>query len=130
MPARGSTTPVERLREAATRSVVATSLRQVAAEIGMSLTGLRKFLDGPRPYSATVRKLERWYVTHETRKVTAAAVISAIEVLIQHLPPAKRPAAVLRILGAATGGRGSRRPLWWKTVTEHFRVDESVPSGS
>ncbi len=37
-----------------------TSLRQAAREIGMSPTGLQKFLHGGEPYVKTVRKLSLW----------------------------------------------------------------------
>ncbi|HET7233195.1 MAG TPA: hypothetical protein VFJ16_24505 [Longimicrobium sp.] len=51
---------VLQLRDAATRYVASTSLRQAAREIGMSPTGLQKFLDGAEPYVKTVRKLSLW----------------------------------------------------------------------
>ncbi|MEX2611102.1 MAG: hypothetical protein WEA24_14240 [Gemmatimonadota bacterium] len=54
--------PVHRLRDAVAVRVRYRSLRQVAREVGMSPTGLRKFLDGSEPYSATRLKLEHWYV--------------------------------------------------------------------
>lgn len=37
------------------------SLRQAAREVGMSPTGLSKFLDGAEPYARTVKKLRAWY---------------------------------------------------------------------
>jgi transcriptional regulator with XRE-family HTH domain len=52
------------LRNAAALEVEATSLRSVAREIGMSPTGLKKFLNGTMPYAPTLRRLRRW---HEER---------------------------------------------------------------
>lgn len=42
--------------------VEAKSLRGVAREIGMSPTGLKRFLQGTTPYSPTLRRLRRWYL--------------------------------------------------------------------
>ena len=38
-----------------------TTLRAVARKVGMSPTGLTKFLDGGQPYGPTVARLRRWY---------------------------------------------------------------------
>src|SRR3954464_6897027 len=55
---------IEHLRSAAAARVQNTSLRGVAREIGMSPTGLKKFLFGTAPYSPTLRRLRKWYVHH------------------------------------------------------------------
>jgi hypothetical protein len=47
-------------REMARLRVAETSLREVAGEIGMSPSGLRKFLDGSDPYGKTLGKLRAW----------------------------------------------------------------------
>jgi hypothetical protein len=49
------------LRAFARSRVERTSLRQVAREVGMSPSGLDKFLAGAMPYRKTRRKLEAWY---------------------------------------------------------------------
>src|SRR3954462_11299295 len=59
---RGAT--VQHLREMAAARVEHTSLRGVAREIGMSPTGLKKFLMGTAPYSPTLRRLRKWYLQH------------------------------------------------------------------
>ena len=52
--------PLDVLR-AAVREVIGTrSLRETAAQIGISHTGLRGFLKGARPHRHTRRKLEAW----------------------------------------------------------------------
>ena len=48
-------TSLERLRETVALRVQATSLRTVARQVGMSPTGLEKFLAGETPYSRQVR---------------------------------------------------------------------------
>lgn len=52
---------VAELRSAAAARVEATSLRRTAREIGLSPTGLSKFLSGTKPYMKTLRKLRRWF---------------------------------------------------------------------
>lgn len=52
---------VEELRSAAAARVENTSLRGAAREIGMSPSGLKKFLLGTSPYAATLRKLRTWF---------------------------------------------------------------------
>lgn len=52
-------TPAD-LRNAAALAVEQSSLRSVSREIGLSPTGLKKFLNGTNPYSPTLRRLRRW----------------------------------------------------------------------
>lgn len=88
---------VRRLREAAAARVEASSLRQVAREIGMSPTGLRGFLDGAEPYTPTQRKLEQWYTTAGGGNVNPESARTALEVLLRGLPPAERPDALMEL---------------------------------
>ncbi|MCA1791645.1 MAG: hypothetical protein LC667_17875, partial [Thioalkalivibrio sp.] len=53
-------TTIDRLREAVTIRVQATSLRSVARQVGMSPSGLDKFLMGGMPYQKSRRKLFDW----------------------------------------------------------------------
>ncbi|MBI4409145.1 MAG: hypothetical protein HY561_05525 [Gemmatimonadetes bacterium] len=100
MPA-GSAPPVEWLRDAVAVEVEATSLRQVAREIGMSPTGLHKFLTGATPYSATRRKLEHWYIREESARygaeLSAEAALAALHVLVRDLPATRQTAALQRL---------------------------------
>src|ERR1044071_4560951 len=64
-----------RIREAVAERVAASSLRAVATEIGMSWSGLRKFLRGGSPHRATAQKLLAWY--HESRKQASAKRLPA-----------------------------------------------------
>src|SRR5688572_8265908 len=61
---RGSDPFTTRVRAAAAARVEATSLRSVSREIGMSATGLSKFLDGNAPYLPTLNRLRNWYLRH------------------------------------------------------------------
>jgi hypothetical protein len=95
--------PVEALREAARVEVEATSLRRAAAQIGMSATGLRGFLEGTDPYLKTERKLRRWLLHRGSRggpteALTAETAGAALSLLLEHLPPRHRTTAASEVL--------------------------------
>lgn len=76
---------LEQAREAVAEAVEQGSLRRVAREIGMSPTGLKKFLDGTDPYGPTLRKLVPWWERHALlgrRAPDALTVASAVDVLL------------------------------------------------
>lgn len=50
------------LRDAVRHAVEATSLRAVAAQIGLTHHSVRNFLNGSSPHASNVRKLREWYV--------------------------------------------------------------------
>lgn len=115
MPSREAGAPLEQLREALAARVEATSLRQVAREVQMSPSGLQKVLDGSQPYSATQRKLERWYVRQSAQPggtLGAESASAALRVLVQDLPPRRRPEVLGRLLETlAEAHRSGGRPL-------------------
>ncbi|HEX7049346.1 MAG TPA: hypothetical protein VF188_03955 [Longimicrobiales bacterium] len=110
--------PLDRLREAVAGGVEARSLRQVARDVGMSPTGLRKFLSGATPYSATRRKLERWYVREAARygdDLGPGSASAALRILGHGLPPEERRRALnqmLDVLEAAHREAGRTPPPW------------------
>lgn len=57
---------LETLRSAAGLAICERTLRGVAREVGISPTGLSKFVrrDSEFPYSPTLRRLRRWYAKH------------------------------------------------------------------
>src|SRR5438270_10589425 len=59
------TLPVPLLRDAVGREVARISLRGAAKAIAVSPNGLRNFLNGSAPRSATRAKLERWLATQD-----------------------------------------------------------------
>ncbi len=76
---------IERLRETVLARVRSTSLRAVAREVGMSPSGLDKFLSGGNPYSGTRRKLYNWWlrallhdVAPERREVILAELVRTL----------------------------------------------------
>jgi hypothetical protein len=109
---------VHHLRQAAASRVERSSLRKVAREIGMSPTGLKKFLQGTAPYSPTLRRLRSWYVQHAddpAETMPAEAADAALAVLMDDLPPEPRRRTadgVLECLGHAYDLSGRGRPAW------------------
>jgi hypothetical protein len=95
-------TSISRLREAVTIRVQATSLRSVARQVGMSPSGLDKFLAGGMPYQKSRRKLFDWL--HRERHnlgadLTVDGIAAALGSLVRDLPPDRREQALLTLLG-------------------------------
>lgn len=88
---------VEVLRFAAQKRAEATSIRATAAEIGMSYTGFRAFLQGGKPHRETRRRLAAWYAIMQSRSGTgigAEDVAAAAEVFAAYLRQAGTPKLV------------------------------------
>ena len=89
------------LRDAARRAIEAGTLRTAARDIGMSPTGLSRFLEGGTPYRGTARKLTTWYVRWTARqggRLDDESASAALSLLVQDLPIAARSEAVHEIL--------------------------------
>jgi hypothetical protein len=109
---------IRHLRYTIAARVENTSLRSVAREIGMSPTGLKKFLSGTAPYSPTLRRLRYWYLHYaadraeETREEDISA---ALRVLLHDMTPERRGQIAYRILECVGQGyetSGKSRPSW------------------
>ena len=115
--------PVEAIREAARRAVAETSLRAVAKRIPMSPMGLQHFINGTRPYRATLRKLTAWYVNRgasrgEFSEETARA---ALAILLDGLPEprqAEARALVLERLAASYAAARTELPSWLRSLLD------------
>ncbi|MBI4545050.1 MAG: hypothetical protein HY703_07645 [Gemmatimonadetes bacterium] len=135
MPAAREETPLERLRLAVAARVEARSLRQVARDVGMSPTGLQKFLAGSRPYSATRRKLERWYVresAHYGGELGAGSALAALRVLVQDWPARRQAGVIAKLLDALEQAHGEERrsaPPWLLEVRELLRREGPAGPG-
>jgi|tagenome__1003787_1003787.scaffolds.fasta_scaffold20989397_7 hypothetical protein len=109
---------VHHMRSLAAARVEHTSLRGVAREIGMSPTGLKKFLLGTAPYSPTLRRLRRWYVHHAelpSGELEHRDAEAAIALLTHDLPGESRRVAVNEVLDCLARGydaAGRPRPRW------------------
>jgi hypothetical protein len=76
---------LEQVREEVAEAVEQGSLRGVAREIGMSPTGLKKYLGGTDPYGPTLRKLVPWYEKRALRPrpaPEAQLVARSVDVLL------------------------------------------------
>ena len=110
--------PVEAIRQAARLATEATSLRAVARAVGMSPMGLKHFLDGRRPYSATLRKLNVWFVSHAQEQQLGfpeEAARAALALLVDGIPESGRDeaaSAVVEDLWRMHRQFGSRPPAW------------------
>ena len=111
-------TTIRHMRETAAARVENTSLRSVAREVGMSPSGLKKFLDGAAPYTPTLRRLRQWYLQYgavRLGQVEAADASSALAVLLHDLSPdARRGLArsILEQLARAYEASGKPVPAW------------------
>lgn len=87
-------TLVPTLRAAALRRIESTSLRHVAREIGVSPSGLDKFVNGAAPYQKTRRKLEAWNIRRAARELSEdpspETVAGALRILAIFAPAAMR----------------------------------------
>ena len=121
---------VRHLRETAAARVESTSLRGVAREIGMSPTGLKKFLSGTAPYTPTLKRLRKWYVRHAalpTGQVGQHDASAALAVLTHDLPPDARRETLGRLLDSLARGydaAGRARPDW----LAELRAEQGPPS--
>ena len=121
-------TSVEHLRTAATARVEHTSLRGVAREIGMSPTGLKKFLQGTAPYSPTLRRLRKWYIHHaavpleKVEKVDASAAITVLTYDLGGMNRVETADCVLDCLGRGYDASGRHRPVWVAELRELLKA--------
>jgi hypothetical protein len=122
------TATIRHLRETAAARVENTSLRSVAREIGMSPTGLKKFLQGTAPYSPTLRRLRNWYVHYaavQSGEVLTQDATAAIAVLVHDLSPDPRRAAASCVLDCVSRGydqSGKARPVWINELRAHYEA--------
>lgn len=109
---------VEHLRGSVAAHAENTSLRRVARAIGMSATGLKKFLEGGNPYAPTLRLLRTWYVKHAAipgGHVQLEDASAALNVLLHDLAPEARHRMAGQVIDALAGGYGKTggdSPAW------------------
>lgn len=96
-------TSIDRLREAVAMRVQATSLRSVARQVGMSPSGLHKFISGGTPYTRSRRKLFRWMQRERQNlhsDLSPEVVASAVACLLTDVPPQRQDGAVRALVDA------------------------------
>ena len=99
-------TTFDRLRENVAVRVQATSLRAVARQVGMSPTGLEKFLAGATPYSRSRQKLQEWWAREGSRPqsdISAEGITVALGALVRDLPPERREGALKGLVRTLRG---------------------------
>lgn len=111
-------TSLERLRETVALRVQATSLRAVARQVGMSPSGLEKFLSGGTPYTRSRQKLQDWWEREGSRprsEVSAEGIQVAVGALVRDLPPEFRAEAIERLIRALRDvydEQQAEHPVW------------------
>jgi hypothetical protein len=95
---------MEEIRSLAGERVERSSLRAVASQLGMSPSGLSKFLGGASPYQKTVGKLEGWYLLQQDQDSadgpSAEQAAVAVRLLARLAPPGMRDDFVDELLAA------------------------------
>lgn len=78
---------IDHIREFVRERVEKMTLREIAADIGMSHSGLFSFLQGGMPYSRNRRQLMAWYVraSHGGRAIKPEEVEAAIALLEEYI---------------------------------------------
>jgi hypothetical protein len=128
-------TSLERLRETVSLRVQATSLRAVARQVGMSPSGLEKFLSGGTPYSRSRQKLQDWWEREGSRprnEVSREGIEVAVGALVRDLPPEFRAEAVQRLLSALRQvyhEQGATFPAWLDTLASSWVPGMEIPGG-
>lgn len=118
MVSMNAATSVATLRQAVREEVDSTSLRNVSRQAGMTSAGLQAFIEGGRPYTATRRRLERWFVLHGPGRaagLTGGSALAVLRDLVQDLAPARhRPTLELLVksLDDAYAAADLPRPGW------------------
>lgn len=92
---------VAKIRDFAAARVADSSLRAVSDEIGISWSGLRKFLGGADPHPGTAAKLSAWYAVAKNAPAPRAGQTDRSE-------RADVDAAIERIRSYLRGGGSSR----------------------
>jgi hypothetical protein len=106
---------VEVFRSAAQQRTDAASLRAIARQVGMSPSGLSKFLDGARPYTKTLARLRAWYLWQHEHPATLSPeeALAALQLLVAGAPASRRPAAAQAAVAALRDVFDDDPPAWW-----------------
>ena len=120
------TVPVEAIRRFAQDETELTSIRHVAAEVGLGRTTLHKFVAGETmPHPRVRRLLALWYLGRHGQTAAEDEAVkpyaSALEILLAGVPDDSRARAtedVLDVLERGYGATGGEPPAWleayWK----------------
>ena len=120
------TLPISLLRDGTAREAARYSLRRVAREVGMSPNGLRDFLEGATPRSATRAKLERWLADQGTvtRPPNVGQFVRLLNQLAVDLSPDQKRQfgrAIGQLLVESYETRRLSPPRWVQVLLRHYR---------
>lgn len=129
---------LDEIFDALAEAVAATSLRQVAQEVGMSPTGLSGLIERRRCYFRTRLKLLGWFARPEVRarlrqgarELSPETASAALDLLTRHLPlegQRARAQAVLAALAEETRAGGGPVPSWLRELEERIGRGEWPP---
>jgi hypothetical protein len=113
---------LERYRVALEDAIALTSLRAVARAVGMSPTGLTKFLDGTNPYGPTLERVRTWYYSSAGMHQTPSEeIISLLRRFVVTLPePNTGVVDLLAAVDAAYQHAGMYVPEWVSAARAHL----------
>ena len=119
------TLPVALLRDAIAREVARQSLRHAARQVALSPNGLRNFLNGSAPRSATRVKLERWLAAQHrvSRPPNVGQFVRLLGELAGDLSPQQTLGLgreIARLVAAAYEQRRLSPPAWVRDLTKRF----------
>ncbi|PYP72616.1 MAG: hypothetical protein DMD36_01655 [Gemmatimonadetes bacterium] len=115
------------MRDAVARETARLSLRQAAAQISLSPNGLRNFLNGSAPRSATRAKLERWLSNQQrvTRPPNIGQLVRLLDELSGDLSPQQTMRLGREIAGLLAAAYETRRlspPRWVQQFLQQYRA--------
>jgi hypothetical protein len=115
---------LERFRIALNGAIERSSLRAVAGEVGMSASGLTKFLQGGTPYGKTVQRLHAWYQRAAgLSRVPPEHIAEQLRRLMMTLPePDRGVMALLETVDRAHRDAGRSPPEWVAHVRSLVRT--------
>ncbi|HEX8394425.1 MAG TPA: hypothetical protein VF665_18915 [Longimicrobium sp.] len=125
---------LEALRELALDRAEQSSIRVLAAEIGLGPSTLHNFLSGATPHPRVRRKLAEWFVGEvgAERAYPDQAYASALGILLSAVDPAVRDDAAADVLGLIERvhvQNGTAAPAWLRRLRDAAAPDpgESAP---
>src|SRR5205809_4721192 len=127
--------PVPLLRDAIGRETARMSLRRAAAAISISPNGLRNFINGSAPRSATRAKLERWLASLDHRTVpppTVGHLVRLLTDLSGDLSPQQTVLlgrSISAVLADAYEARRLSPPRLGQDLLRHYRPRRAKESG-
>src|SRR5207245_8676572 len=128
------TLPVGLLRDAVGRETARLSLRRAAREMSISPNGLRNFLNGSAPRSATRTKLERWLADQgrTSRPPNVGQLVRLLNELSGDLAPQQTTQLgrdIARLLAEAYESRRLAPPRRLQDLLHQYRAARSKSAG-